>query len=195
MSFSTKLKSNYTPKRLAVKLNAKGEQFVLQGHPWVFSDNITKINEDAKSGDLAIIFGKNKNRVVGLGLYDANSPIRIKMLHSSTEKAEINATFFQNKIEEAYAKRLDLLVTNTNSYRLLFGENDGFPGLIADVYDHVLVVKIYSEIWLPYLESIIPSLQQLSMVDTVVIRLSRSLEQSKNHQLKNGDVVYGTLKN
>ncbi len=195
MSFSTKLKSNYIPKRLAVKLNAKGEQFVVQGHPWVFSNNITKINEDAKSGDLAIIFGKNKNRVIGLGLFDANSPIRIKMLHSSTKKVEINADFFQNKIEEAYKKRLNLLKTNTNSYRLLFGENDGFPGLIADVYAFVLVVKIYSEIWLPYLESIIQSLQEVSKVKTIVIRLSRSLEQLKSHQLKNGDVVFGTLLN
>lgn len=195
MSFSKNIKSNDIPKRLAVKLSAKGEQFVVQGHPWVFSNSIIKINDDAKSGDLAIIFGKNKNKIIGLGLYDANSPIQIKMLHSSTEKAEINASFFQNKIEIAYAKRLGLLKTNTNSYRLLFGENDGFPGLIADVYDHVLVVKIYSEIWLPYLESILPSLQQIAKVSTIVVRLSRSLEQSKLHQLNNGDVVYGTLKN
>ena len=195
MPFSDKIKSNYNPKRLAVKLNAKGEQFVLQGHPWVFSNNITKINDNAKSGDLAIIFGKNKNRVIGLGLYDANSPIRIKMLHSSTEKAEINTVFFQKKIEKAYTKRKSLLKTNTNSYRLLFGENDGFPGLIADVYASVLVVKIYSEIWLPYIETIIPSLQETSKTKTVVIRLSRSLENSKKHKLENGDVVFGTLKN
>lgn len=195
MLFSSKIKSNYKPKRLAVKLNSKGEQFVVQGHPWVFSNNIIKINDDAKSGDLAIIFGKNKNRVVGLGLYDASSPIRIKMLRSSTEKVEINADFFHRNIEKAYRKRQALLKTNTNSYRLLFGENDEFPGLIADVYASVLVVKIYSEIWLPYLETIIPSLQQTSKVETVVIRLSRNLEQSKSHQLKNGDVVYGTLEN
>lgn len=195
MPFSSKIKSNYKPKRLAVKLNAKGEQFVVQGHPWVFSNNITKINNDAKSGDLAIIFSKNKNRVVGLGLFDANSPIRIKMLHSSHEKAEINSVFFQKKIEKAYHKRQPLLKSNTNSYRLLFGENDGFPGLIADVYANVLVVKIYSEIWLPYLETIIPHLQKISNVETVVIRLSRSLEQSKIHQLKNGEVVYGVLEN
>ena len=141
MAFALSIKNTYQPKRLAVKLNSKGEQFVVQGHPWVFSNNITKINEDAKSGDLTIIFSKNKNRVVGLGLYDANSPIRIKMLHSSYEKAEINGVFFQNKIEEAYDRRRHLLKTNTNSYRLLFGENDGFPGLIADVYASVLVVK------------------------------------------------------
>lgn len=195
MSFSTRINSNYQPKHLAVKLNAKGEQFVLQNHPWVFSDNIVKIKDNAQSGDLAIVFGKNKNRVIGLGLYDANSPIRIKMLHSSTEKAEINADFFHHKIQDAFSKREDLLRTNTNSYRLLFGENDGFPGLIADVYANVLVVKIYSEIWLPYLETIIPDLQQIANAKTVVVRLSRSLENSKLHKLQNGEVVYGSLEN
>ena len=195
MSFSQKINSNYKPKRLATKLNSKGEQFVVKGHPWVFSNNITKINNDAKSGDLAIIFGKNKNKVIGLGLYDDKSPIQIKMLHSGNEKVEINAAFFNNKIKKAYQIRKPLLKTKTNSYRLLFGENDGFPGLIADVYASVLVVKIYSEIWLPYLETILPSLQDISKVETVIIRLSRSLEQSKTHQLKNGEVVFGTLEN
>ena len=195
MSFSTSIQSTYEPKRLAVKLNAIGEQHVLKGHPWVFSDSIVKIKDDAKSGDLAIVFGKNKNKVIGLGLYDANSPIRIKIIHNSNEKAEVNVDFFQLKIEDAFAKRSDLLRTNTNSYRLLFGENDGFPGLIADVYAEVLVVKIYSEIWLPYLETIIPSLQKTSKAKTIVVRLSRSLEQSKLHDLQNGEVVYGTLEN
>ncbi|APY00313.1 class I SAM-dependent rRNA methyltransferase [Lacinutrix venerupis] len=193
LQFTKSITSSYSPKRLAIKLNSKGEQFVLQGHPWVFSDNITKINTDANSGDLAIIFSKNKNKVIGLGLYDANSPIRIKMLHSGNTAATIDNAFFKSKIEEAFSKRSKLLQTNTNSYRLLFGENDGFPGLIADVYAHVLVVKIYSEIWIPYLEGILESLQNVSNAKTIVIRLSRSLEQSTLHNLKNGEVVYGVL--
>ncbi|RLJ68861.1 23S rRNA (cytosine1962-C5)-methyltransferase [Lacinutrix venerupis] len=193
LQFTKSITSSYSPKRLAIKLNSKGEQFVLQGHPWVFSDNIIKINTDANSGDLAIIFSKNKNKVIGLGLYDANSPIRIKMLHSGNTAATIDNAFFKSKIEEAFSKRSKLLQTNTNSYRLLFGENDGFPGLIADVYTHVLVVKIYSEIWIPYLEGILESLQNVSNAKTIVIRLSRSLEQSTLHNLKNGEVVYGVL--
>ena len=48
------------------------------------------------------------------------------------------------KFETAFSKRQSLLETNTNSYRLLFGENDGFPGLIADKYATVLVVKLYN---------------------------------------------------
>ena len=195
MSFSDHIHFNYTPKRLAVKLNAKGEQFVVKGHPWVFSNSITKINDDAATGDLAIIFSKNKNKVVGLGLYDAESPIRIKMIHNAETKVQINADFFQHKIELAFEKRSDLLKTNTNSYRLLFGENDGFPGLIADVYDSVLVVKVYSEIWLPYLKPILESLQQISSAKTVVMRLSRGLQNSDKHNLKDGEVIYGVLEN
>ncbi|WP_366140978.1 class I SAM-dependent rRNA methyltransferase [Seonamhaeicola sp.] len=190
--FSDQFKNTYKPKRLAVKLSVKGEQSVLKKHPWVFSNSIVKINNDANTGDLAIIFSKRKNKVIGLGLYDADSPIRIKMIHFSA--SEINETFFLNKIEAAFEKRFELLKTNTNSYRLLFGENDGFPGLIADVYATVLVVKLYSEIWLPYLETILESLLKISKAETIVMRLSRSLQQSENHQLVDGTVVYGNLK-
>lgn len=193
MSFSSKITSNYQPKRLAVKLNAKGEQHVVKGHPWVFSNSIVKINDDAQTGDLAIIFAKNKNKLIGLGFYDANSPIRIKIL--TNKSASIDASYFNLKIKEAYSKRNDLLKTNTNSYRLLFGENDSFPGLIADVYASVLVVKLYSEIWLPYLELILTSLQEVSNAKTVVLRLSRGLQNSNNHNLVDGEVVYGTLEN
>ena len=189
--FSVEIK----PKNLAVKLNAKGEQSVVKGHPWVFSNSIVKINDDAKTGDLAIVFSKNKNKVVGIGLYDAKSPIRIKMIHNAQTKAVINHEFFQQKIKTAYQKREELLKTQTNSYRLLFGENDGFPGLIADVYDTVLVVKLYSEIWLPYLEWILESLQETSNAETIVLRLSRQLENSNHHTFTDGEAVYGTLDN
>jgi len=195
MSFSNHIKSSQKPKRLAVKLNAKGEQFVVKGHPWVFSNSIVKINDNAKTGDLSIVFSKNKNKVIGIGLYDAHSPIRIKMIHQAETKVEINAAFFHQKIQIAFHKRSELFQTNTNSYRLLFGENDGFPGLIADVYNQVLVVKLYSEIWLPYLDSILKSLQEVSKAKTIVMRLSRGLKLSQNHAIKDGEVVYGLLEN
>ena len=195
MSYPSKIKLYDQPKRLAVKLNAKGEQSVVKGHPWVFSKSIVKINDNAKTGDLAIIFSKNKNKVIAIGLYDAGSPIRIKIIHNAQAKAEINANFFHRKIQLAYTKRKALLKTDTNSYRLLFGENDGFPGLIADMYDTVLVVKLYSEIWLPYLEAVLKSLQQVSNTETIVIRLSRVLQNSKNHNFADGEIVFGVLEN
>jgi 23S rRNA (cytosine1962-C5)-methyltransferase len=117
------------------------------------------------------------------------------VIHNAETNVAINAAFFQHKIELAFEKRKQLLKTDTNSYRLLFGENDGFPGLIADVYDSVLVVKLYSEIWLPYLDPILQLLQQISKAETLVMRLSRNLQNSKNHTFTDGEVVYGALQN
>ncbi|MFT5847869.1 MAG: 23S rRNA (cytosine1962-C5)-methyltransferase [Psychroserpens sp.] len=195
MIFSSSINSDNPSKRLAIKLTSKGENYVQQGHPWVFSESIVKINDGAKTGDLAIIFGKRKNEMIGIGLYDAASPIRIKMIYSDSKGVKIDDAFFLRKIKDAYKKRLTLLQTNTTSYRLIFGENDGFPSLIADVYDSVLVVKLYSEMWLPYLKTILEGLVETSGCETVVIRLSRGLQQSTSHQLKDGDVVYGVLEN
>jgi 23S rRNA (cytosine1962-C5)-methyltransferase len=191
--FINTIQYSIKPKRLAVKLSAKGEKSVLQNHPWIFSDSILKIQDDASSGDIAIIFGKRRNSVMGIGLYDAESPIRIKMVHFGGSQT-IDTAFFNSKIALACAKREALLKTATNSYRLLFGENDEFPGLIADVYADVLVVKLYSSIWLPYLEALLETLVDVSGSKTVVIRLSRRLQQM-DIELNDGDVVYGTLAN
>lgn len=180
------------PNVLAVKLTTKGERSVRSGHPWIFSQSIEKLNKEGVAGDILIIFSHTKNKVLGVGLYDPDSPISIKMLHHEGG-AKLDELFFRNKIKRAFALRIDLLKTDTTSYRLLFGENDGFPGLIADVYANVLVVKLYSAIWLPYLEVILKELIVISNTETVVIRLSRALQQKNNFPLTEGTVVYGEL--
>ena len=194
MYFSRTFPIKNSQYRIAVKLNANGERSVVQGHPWVFSNSIIKTNKEPETGDLAIIFGKNKNKIIGFGLFDLSSPIQIKIVHHG-DPISIDNAFFNQKIIEAYKKRETLLKTETNSYRLIFGENDSFPGLIADVYAEVLVVKLYSEIWIDYLHGILESLIKVSNSETVVIRLSRNLQQSKSHDFKDGEVVYGMLEN
>lgn len=182
------------PKVLAVKLTVIGERSVRSSHPWIFTDSIEKINKEGTAGDIAIIFSHSKNKAIGVGLYDPDSPIRIKMLHFGSGAA-LNSAFFSEKIKNAYALRVPLLRTKTNSYRLLFGENDGFPGCIADMYAKVLVVKLYSAIWIPYLTMLLDSLIAVSGAETVVVRLSRKLQQDSKTTLTDGMVLYGSLAN
>lgn len=181
-------------KTLAVKLTSVGERSVRSHHPWLFSESIEKVSKKGVAGDIAVIFSHSKNKVIGVGLYDPNSPIRIKMLQFDSG-AKLNEVFFSEKIQAAFFLRKELLQSETNSYRLLFGENDGFPGLIADVYDHVLVVKLYSAIWFPYFEMILKILIEISNCDCVVLRFSRSLQQSAQYDLTDGTVLFGTLTN
>ncbi|HAT66756.1 MAG TPA: class I SAM-dependent rRNA methyltransferase, partial [Flavobacteriaceae bacterium] len=116
------------------------------------------------------------------------------MLHFGSG-AKIDAEYFSEKIQFAHSLRKDLLKTNTNSYRLIFGENDGFPSLIADVYAHVLVIKLYSAIWLPFLETIVTELIKVSKCKTAVLRLSRNIQKhTEALQLKDGSILQGELK-
>lgn len=181
-------------KRLAIHVKPAAERALRRGHPWIFEEAITKQNTEGEAGSLSIIFDRKKDKFLAAGLYDPFSPIRIKALQFGTP-ANINALWFAGKIEQAFECRKPLLATDTNSYRLIYGENDGLPGFVADVYDEVLVAKLYSAIWFPYLPLILPPLLRLSGCTAIVLRLSRNLQARPDicYGLSDGQALYGSL--
>ena len=183
----------FSLQRLALKVKPRGETMLRKGHPWLFESAIIKQNKPGNAGDMAIIYDK-KNKFLAIGLYDPYSPIRVKIL-ASKKQVQINASWFEVKIAAAYELRKPLLETDTSSYRLIHGENDGFPGLIADVYADVLVVKLYTPIWMPYLKTVLPILLKQSNCKCIVLRLSRNLQNLPEllHGLKDGSILYGKL--
>lgn len=178
-------------QRLAIKLSKAGERSVRSGHPWVFEKAITKLSKEGDAGDIAIIYGTKSNKVIGVGLYDPHSPIRIKMLHHNGG-ANIDKSWIAEKIAIAYDRRLPLLEADTNSYRLIFGENDGMPSLIVDVYADVAVIKLYSLIWNHHLQDILDTVLHHTGVQAVVLRLSRNV-QKLQQDYKDGQILHGTL--
>lgn len=160
-------------------------------HPWVFSDSISKISPNGAAGDLAIIYGKKSNRPMAVGLYDPESPVAIKVLHHDGA-VMIDSGFFEEKIKTARQLREPLLQNDTDAYRLLFGENDGFPGLIVDIYGKAGVIKLYSPIWLPYLDMLVPLIVEAARIDALLLRLSRHLQRLPL-PLREGDLLHGTL--
>lgn len=184
-----------SPQRLAVKVKTAAEKMIRQEHPWLFESSITKQNPvEGRAGDLAIVFDHKKNKFLALGLYDPDSPMRIKLLQFK-KPSQLNEQWFEQKIKSAYDLRTPLLQTQTTGYRLIHGENDGLPDLITDVYQDVLVVKLYSAIWLPYLKEILPLLIKYSQCHTIVLRLSRSLQSKPDYLngLYDGQIIYGSL--
>lgn len=182
------------PKSIAIKLKPAAEKLIRkERHPWIFDESIQKQNKEGSAGDLAVVFDKRNDQFLACGLYDPDSAIRIKLLQFF-DTARINQDWFERKIAEAFEIRKPLLDTDTNAYRLLFGENDGLPGLIADVYNEVVVVKLYSAIWFPYLTMILPTIIKKTGSQTLVIRLSRNTTAAANQLgIFDGDIIYGTL--
>jgi 23S rRNA (cytosine1962-C5)-methyltransferase len=179
--------------RIAIKLKRNAEKHVKQGHPWVFESAIVKQNKEGKAGDIAIIFDQKDNKFLAIGLYDPYSMIRIKVL-SAHQSIQVNNEWFRTIISEAKTKRIELLQQDTDGYRLLHGENDGLPGLVADVYGKHVVVKYYSSIWKPYQIIIEQIILEVAEADCLVSRTSRVIQQNPSIGLVDGAVRIGELK-
>lgn len=174
-------------KRLAIRLTKDALRHVRAGHPWVFDESIASISHAGSPGDLAVIFD-DKRRFNAIGLFDPDSPMRIKVLHRGSP-ATINDTWWADQVTAALALRAGLVDdAATTGYRVLNGENDGFPGLVADRYADTLVVKIYTAAWLPHLRAIIDTLISATGVSTVVLRTARSIDVEL---VADGAVVFG----
>lgn len=158
-------------KRLAIRVSNSAESAIRSHHPWLFDQGIESISGEGRPGDLAVIFDK-KRRFLAIGLYDPDSPIRVKILQHRTP-AQINGDWFSQRCADAVAHRAILGKQNTNGYRVINGENDHFPGLILDKYADTLVLKLYTRAWFPHLRDIIPAIVTQLNPANIVLRLSR----------------------
>lgn len=177
------------PSTIAIKLNKAAEKAVKQGHPWVFEQSIEKGAEgNADAGSLCVLFDQRTNKPFAFGLWDPKEIIRIKIIFRGG-RLQLNTDFWKSQLKEAYYKRADLITNGVTGYRGIHGENDSFPGLILDVYAQVGVLKIYSEIWKPYLEVLMEEIKDQFDLETIVIRFSRKIGQNNTFPYQEGDVI------
>ena len=158
------------------------EKVILSGHPWVFDKSIISQKGDGPPGALGVIFDR-KNRFLAAGLYDPLSPLRLRILQKG-KPALINEDFFIERLKKAFSIREFLPSTGTTGYRLINGENDGFPGLVMDRYEDTLVIKIYTCAWIVHFNKILPRLSDLFPHRRLLLRLNR-------HCMKETDYLYG----
>jgi 23S rRNA (cytosine1962-C5)-methyltransferase len=178
-------------RNLSVRLAPNAEKMVKKNHPWVFEGSIIHQSHPGESGDLAVIFDKNRD-FLALGLWDPHSPIRIRLLQFH-KPADINLEWFQHKIQKAIHLRAALIDQDTNGYRMVHGENDGLPGLVIDRYANILVMKLYTTAWIPHLKMIVACLRSLVAYESLVLRLSRNIAEGEGalHDLQDGMLLDG----
>ncbi len=171
-----------TAKRLRLRITAAAETAVRSGHPWVFSDSVLESNRAGLTGELAVIYDR-KDKFLAVGLFDPDSPIRVRILHAGKPQA-IDAAWWQKRLEQALARRRNLFDAQTTGYRLIHGESDGWPGLVLDKYDPTLVVKLYTAAWLPRLDDILALLKENISREQIVLRLSRNIQSFAEKQFQ-----------
>jgi len=110
---------------------------VLQGHPWIYGNEVQGIDGDVTGGEIVEVITSDK-KFIGKGYINPKSQIIIRLL--TRERSEnIDAAFFYNRILQAWNYRKQ--IGYVQNCRLVFGEADQLPQLIIDKFNEYFVVQ------------------------------------------------------
>ena len=122
--------------RLVLRRNQ--DRRIRGGHPWIFSNEIAKIEGDPEPGD-ALDVVDARGAFLGRAYWNPRSLIAARLLTRGRD--EIDAALFAKRIERALKLRESVL-PGASAVRVVYGEADQVPGLVVDRYGDVLVVQV-----------------------------------------------------
>jgi 23S rRNA (cytosine1962-C5)-methyltransferase len=110
---------------------------VVNGHPWIFGNELGDTEGSAAAGDIVEVYSYNGS-FVGKGYINPASQIRIRLL-TRDKNAIIDDQFFFNRIRDAWEYRKQ--IGYVENCRLIFGEADQLPALIIDKFNDYFVIQ------------------------------------------------------
>jgi 23S rRNA (cytosine1962-C5)-methyltransferase len=123
--------------RGSIVLRAGRERSLARHHPWIFSGAIERIDGKPDAGDTVAVISSTGD-FLAWAAYSPHSQIRARVWSWVADDA-IDAAFFHARIQRAVNARTTL---GTDAIRLVHGEADGLPGVIADRYRDALVLQL-----------------------------------------------------
>jgi 23S rRNA (cytosine1962-C5)-methyltransferase len=110
---------------------------LLNGHPWVFANEIDLMDDQLQGGDIADVY-LHDGKFLGRGYVNPRSAITVRILTRQRDE-QVNEEFFFRRIETAWAYRHQL--GYRENCRLVFGEADDLPQLIIDKFNDYFVIQ------------------------------------------------------
>lgn len=124
-------------------ITPKGERAARNGHPWVFGEEVTKVEGSYNNGDLVDVV-TNKGKYLGTGFVNDTSKIRVRIISTNTND-KFDEAFWERRLRYALDYRLTVMgEQDFKCCRLIFGEADMFPGLTVDRFNDLLVTQTLS---------------------------------------------------
>ena len=141
-------------------LRKGSERGLLNGHPWIFSGAVQRPPEGVAPGELVDVVDHH-GRFVGRGFFNNRSQIRVRLLTWNPDQS-IDAPFFRERIAAAVALRKQCRVSEqSNAMRVVHGENDGLPGLVADYFAGFVVLQIHTQGMENFRETVLDALEEM----------------------------------
>lgn len=123
-----------------VVINKKALRMAQTGHPWVYGEEVVRIDGLWQTGDLVDVYSE-KNKYVGTGFINDISKIRVRLV-SRNANDTFDDAFWRRRVDYALAYRRTVMGEKDFSCcRLIFGDADEMPGLTVDLFNDVLVTQ------------------------------------------------------
>ena len=133
-------------ERAALRLKPGKERSLLRRHLWLFSGAVDEVVGLPIDGDVVDVLDA-KGGFLARGHYQRTGSIRCRALAFRPDEEPEKPAFWEKRISEAVRLRDALGLVRgaeTNACRLVHGEGDRLPGLVADWYAGVVVVQFHS---------------------------------------------------
>jgi 23S rRNA (cytosine1962-C5)-methyltransferase len=178
-----------------VTLNRYAQDRSKKRHPWVFSNELSDPKRFAtmEPGSLVDVLD-HRGDYLGTGFVNPKSLLSVRFL--SRERGEsVDAGFFRAKLTAALRFREALYGKNTPSggtYRAVFGEADGLPGLVIDRFQGAWVVEPHALGMYVRKDLIVEALREFAGSDAIVFRTDSRAAQMEGMQV-GAEVVHGSM--
>ncbi len=124
-----------------IRLKKHEDRRIKGGHPWVFSNEIERIDGARAAGVAAELFDAGGG-FLGCGYYTPHSLIAFRLLSRRQEDVD-SVQFYEQRIAAALAHRRAIYPA-LQTFRAVYGESDFLPGLVVDRYGEYLSVQMLS---------------------------------------------------
>ena len=151
--------------RITLKKNE--DRRIKAGHPWVFSNEIARIEHADEPGSVCELVDIGGG-FIGTGYHNPHSLIAVRLLSRGIEDIDTVA-FFESRIAAALAHRR-ALYPGMESFRLVYGESDFLPGLVVDKYGDYLSLQLLSAGMDKRRDLILKALQRLLSPKGIIAR-------------------------
>jgi 23S rRNA (cytosine1962-C5)-methyltransferase len=165
-----------------VVLKRKISNRVVNGHPWVFNNEINLMDDSVIAGDSVEVVSHD-GKFIGYGYVNPKSVIPVRII-SRDKSDKIDNAFFLKKIKAAWEYRKK--IGYTENCRLVFGEADGLPQLIIDKFNDYFVIQTLAfgiDVWK---DAIVDALNELFSPKGIYERNDVPIRELEGMQQKKG---------
>ena len=164
---------------------------VIRRHPWIFAGSVERLEGRARPGDTVLVMD-SRGKPLARAAWSPESQIRARVWSFDPEQS-IDHAFIKRTVAASVARRaVHPWLAGQDGVRLIHGESDGLPGVIADRYGPVVVVQLTSAGADKWRDAIVAGLVQATGCSAVYERSDSDVRKLEGLGPVTG-LVYGAM--